>query len=599
MHNCRSRKDCKNHDDIQITSIREEIEQDLINKSVFVDTENQCTIASLPLMHDPEIKLNPNKDKALKVYQQQVNKLNKYPQDKQDVIQSENKLQKLGHVDFVKNLPSNIQKNLQQNSIQYYIPWRAVWKPNSLSTPCRVVFDASQPTSSGSSLNSILAKGRNSMNKLVEIMIRWYSQKVGFHTDVKKMYNTIKLRPEDWCLQRYLWHDQLDPEKCPEEKVIKTLIYGIRSSGNQAKRGLRQTSEISKDEYPEVHQIISRDVYVDDCISGESTLDKALERADQMELVLSRGGFQLKGFTFTGKDPMDDLTADGKSISIAGMIWFSKDDYLTLDISELNFAKKQRGKKPANSSTGIIPAKLTRRHCVSKVAEVFDLTGKVTPITAAMKLDLHDLVLRGLDWDDVIPDNLRSIWKTHFEMMQEIKHIKYKRTIIPEDAADLNIITIDFGDASKSIACAAIYARILRKNGEYSCQLIFSRSKLLPSQMSQPRAELFAAVLNTHTGEVVRRALQSSFKRAIKLTDSQIVLHWINNDDIILKQWVRNRVVDIRRFTDPSDWQYINTKYMLADIATRKGATLEDINQTSTWINGAEWMKYKEEDFPT
>ena len=117
--------------------------------------------------------------------------------------------------------------------------------------------------------------------------------------------------------------------------------------------------------------------------------------------------------------------------------------------------------------------------------------------------------------------------------------------------------------------------------------------------MSQPRAELFAAVLNTHTGEVVRRALQSSFKRAIKLTDSQIVLHWINNDDIILKQWVRNRVVDIRRFTDPSDWQYINTKYMLADIATRKGATLEDINQTSTWINGAEWMKYKEEDFPT
>ena len=230
---CRSCKDCKNHDNIETTSIREEIEQDLINKSVVVDTANQCTIASLPLMYDPEIKLSPNKNKALKVYYQQVSKLNKHPKDKQDVIDSEKKLQQLGHVDFLKNLPSTTQQILQQSSIQNFIPWRAVWKTNSLSTPCRLVFDASQPTSSGYSLNSILAKGRNSMNKLVEIMIRWYSQKVGFHTDVKKMYNTIKLRQEDWCFQRYLWQDQLDHQNNPEEKLIKTLIYGVRSSGNK------------------------------------------------------------------------------------------------------------------------------------------------------------------------------------------------------------------------------------------------------------------------------------------------------------------------------------------------------------------------------
>ena len=120
------------------------------------------------------------------------------------------------------------------------------------------------------------------MNKLVEIMIRWYSQKVGFHTDVKKMYNTIKRKQEDWCFQRYLWQDQLDHQKNPEEKIIKTLIYGVRSSGNQAERGLRQTSELSKDQYPEVNGIISKDVYVDDCISGEPTIEAAMAIADQM-----------------------------------------------------------------------------------------------------------------------------------------------------------------------------------------------------------------------------------------------------------------------------------------------------------------------------
>lgn len=43
-----------------------------------------------------------------------------------------------------------------------------------------------------------------------------------------------------------------------------------------------------------------------------------------------------------------------------------------------------------------IPFHLTRRHCVSKVTEVFEITGKITPITATMKFDLHTLVEWGL-----------------------------------------------------------------------------------------------------------------------------------------------------------------------------------------------------------
>ena len=78
------------------------------------------------------------------------------------------------------------------------------------------------------------------------------------------------------------------------------------------------------------------------------------------------------------------------------MKWLPKDDVVSLDIGELNFAKKQRGKKPIKNQN-IIPLRLSRRHCVSKVAEIFDLTGKVTPITATMKMDLHSLVQRKLD----------------------------------------------------------------------------------------------------------------------------------------------------------------------------------------------------------
>ena len=79
------------------------------------------------------------------------------------------------------------------------------------------------------------------------------------------------------------------------------------------------------------------------------------------------------------------------------MKWFPKDDAISLDIKDMNFAKKIRGQKPT-TTINIIPSKLTRRDFVSKVCEIFDITGKVTPLTAAMKLDLHELVLQKLDW---------------------------------------------------------------------------------------------------------------------------------------------------------------------------------------------------------
>ena len=84
-------------------------------------------------------------------------------------------------------------------------------------------------------------------------------------------------------------------------------------------------------------------------------------------------------------------------------------------------------------------------------------------------------------------------------MIKEIGSIRFKRAVVPIDAVSLDLNTIDTGDASKSIACAAIYVRFRRKCKQYSCQLIFARSKLISDDKTQPRAELFAATLNTQT----------------------------------------------------------------------------------------------------
>jgi len=69
-------------------------------------------------------------------------------------------------------------------------------------------------------------------------------------------------------------------------------------------------------------------------------------RADEMEIVCSRGGFGLKGFTFSGKNPPEKLmTSDGESICVRGIHWFSKTDVIYINIADLNSSKKIRGKK--------------------------------------------------------------------------------------------------------------------------------------------------------------------------------------------------------------------------------------------------------------
>ena len=68
------------------------------------------------------------------IYKTQLKKLNKCEKDKNDLIASEGKHQSLGHVDYVKNLPIELQKKLKESEIQNYIPWRCVWNLNSLST---------------------------------------------------------------------------------------------------------------------------------------------------------------------------------------------------------------------------------------------------------------------------------------------------------------------------------------------------------------------------------------------------------------------------------------------------------------------------------
>ena len=427
------------------------------------------------------------------------------------------------------------QKELKESPIQNFITWHCVWNKNSLSTPCRMVFNASHSSRGRRSLNSILAKGMNNMNSLLEILLRWSTHPYAFHADIHKMYNSVLLDPSHWCYQRFWWQDELDPSNPVVQMIVKTIIYGVKSSGNQAERALRLTATKMEDKFPKAANIVKNDIYVDDCLSGDVSVEAGRAAYESVSELIRHGGFSTKGVTFSGENPPEGLTEDGISINVAGSKWLSKEDRLRLCCGELIFGKRNQGKRSC-SKVEVVPVKFSRKECAGNVAGIFDLRGNVAPIVGGLKLNLRELSMRKLQWDDVIPEDLRQLWTSKFEMIQELACITFKRCVIPEDALNLDMETLEFGDASGSLICAAVYVRVKRRNGQYSCQLLFARTKLLPLGTTTPRGELAAAELNATTGFVVRRSLGKYQKGYYEFTDSQITLCWINCQDKPLKQ---------------------------------------------------------------
>ena len=251
-----------------------------------------------------------------------MKRLDKDPLEKERVIQFEGKLQSAGYVEYVHNLPSSQQELIYNVAMSHYLAWHVVHNENSATTDTRMVFNGSAVTSSGYSLNDILPKGINMLNSLLEIFLRWRTWPVAMHADARKMYNTIKLNPDFWRYQIYFWDPDLDSSKHPVTKVIKTLIYGVRPSGNQAQVALRLTAEKQRDKYPVGADAIISDTYMDDCATGATCAASAHHKSTQISDLLAGGGFSVKGFTISGEPPLPSLTKDGVSVNVAGVKWF-------------------------------------------------------------------------------------------------------------------------------------------------------------------------------------------------------------------------------------------------------------------------------------
>ena len=175
----------------------------------------------------------------------------------------------------------------------HYISHHEVLRPESKSTPVRIVFNSSA-VFQGHKLNDYWMKGPDLLNDLFGVVLRFRENQVTFMGDISKMYHRIRIPETDLHVHRFLWRNL--QTHCEPDVYVKTVLtFGDKPAPAMAQIALRKTSNEANETFPKAAQVTKDNSYMDDICDSVHTEEEQKLTAD-IYSVLETGGFKVKGW---------------------------------------------------------------------------------------------------------------------------------------------------------------------------------------------------------------------------------------------------------------------------------------------------------------
>lgn len=504
------------------------------------------------------------------------------PEYKQKYITFMREYEHLGHMTL------DLNSDSENSMVKHYIPHHGVIS-SSTTTQLRVVFDASAPTSSGVSLNDIQMIGPVVQDDLLNILIRFRQHRYVATSDVEKMYRAIELNPAQRSLQKIIFRFQ--PSEPLKVYTLNTLTYGTTSAPYLATKCLVSLADNVED--MRVKTAIKRDFYIDDYLSGSSTISETVDISKKVQSILSSAKFNLRKWRSNNSDVLKQITGCVESNTIMqfceqglnsfqsktlGVNWVCNTDSLTYTI---------------NISRTL---KVTKRRILSVISQIFDPLGLVGPCVVEAKIIMQRLWLDKYDWDNEVSPEIRGIWFRFENTITSLNHLKIPRWVLYEDSTIHEIHV--FTDASDKAYGACVYIRSCNNNGPIGVQLLVSKNRIVPIKpMTTPRLELCGALLGARLCTKVKESFTIPIHQCRFWCDSTIVLGWLTTPSNLLKPFVRNRVNEIQESTSGHTWNYVPSKDNPADLVSR-GLRADLIKDTPLWWSGPSFLLRGKNEWP-
>ncbi|GBP00498.1 hypothetical protein EVAR_1023_1 [Eumeta japonica] len=146
--------------------------------------------------------------------------------------------------------------------------------------------------SSGVSFNECLHADLKLHGDITHVLLLFRHHQVAFVTDIKMMYRQTLVRPDDRQYQLLFWRESPSDELVTYELNINTCR--LKSSPYIAIRSLFELAEWECHRYLRAAEIIRLNVYVDDVLSGGSSLEDAQSLQTELLELIGVGGYELQ-----------------------------------------------------------------------------------------------------------------------------------------------------------------------------------------------------------------------------------------------------------------------------------------------------------------
>ena len=395
--------------------------------------------------------------------------------------------------------------------------------------------------------------------------------------DLKQAFLQIRIREEDRDALRFHWINNKDPAQIEVLRFTRAL-FGLVQSPFLLGATIEEHLSSSEGNHPAEVAEIRRSLYVDDVISGASTVEEAQHLKNVAVSVFGEANFELHKWHSNAAELETDRVEKDADQSYAkeqlgvlanetkmlGLAWNKTEDSLGV-----TFPAKQ--------------AELTKRGILRNLASIYDPLGFASPVTLLGKFVYRECCDEHLTWDTELPENIERQWMSFEKNLPTVIEVPRSLCFFQEPirAVDLHV----FGDTSGKGTSAVVYAVIIQDSG-ISQGLLAAKARLAKKNMSIPRLELVSAHMAANLVANVKDALQGfPIGDIYGWLDSSVALHWIKGNGNY-KQFVANRV---KLITEKNYiiWRHVRTSDNPADIGSRgeKASKLSEV-----WLNGPKWL---------
>lgn len=569
---------------------KDEIEEEIMkNFEEGISYHNKRYKVKLPWKPEMKEMLENNKDVAHRRFQSLKKCLTSDPSvfvEYQKVLndyQKENIIEPVGIV--------------EQEKQCFYLPHRAVIKNDKSTSRLRIVFDASAHGKEKISLNNCLYSGLNLLPDLFLLLIKFRSKSIAVTSDIKAAFLQIEIDESDRDYTRFFWCDNVSSKDLVYR--MTRVLFGVTSSpfllNATIKHHLKRYVEI----FAHTCQILDDSLYVDDCLLGEDTVTEALEVCTQSYDIFKEASMHLRKWRTNSPDLASKLEELGFEVEkdfddsfsslipskVLGVGWNSKNDVFYFDTQGVE--------------KHLIKNNETKRYILQVAGRLFDPIGFLGPYTIRIKCLLQEIWCLGLDWDEKVPNQTAEIFKKWCDDIEQLRDISVPRYYFANASSrDIDNIQLHlFADASIKAYGTVAYLRIRLQDSTMITSFVSSKARVAPLKtLSLPRLELMGALLSARLSDKIMKGLNFPVSR-IFWTDSSITYFWIKNSPDRFKVFVKNRVNEIHKYSNPSEWFHCPGKDNPADLISR-GISVSELKRSDLWWHGPPWLREDESNWP-